>query len=921
MRTLLALSICTTLAICSVAQPASAQTGACVYAPFTFPFVPQCAEITEAECDARIGWYLGDGTTCDDDVEPFHPYSYDKDPLNFANAGQVNISGASLFVDYFSYPAVTNDCSDVDGDTLPCNSDPFVGFVNGTCGIYGVDQLAPDWDCGTWNGHWLVQYRSVGSGNGLAEFVDYQLLGILPNSIPSEKGIINRTTWANTGSKTWPCGQGVEANCYPLPNTADLNCDGKVNGEDIQAMVVAIIEGEAAYEAAYPDCVGLYLRADYDESLAVDMDDVPGLVSCALTLGCGRTESGTPVCPQTIDIANMDVATKWFVLAGSSGNAAWNRKPTQDGYGTNPTAASGTTQGNKLKGLSRPHPFIPNETITLNTNTDNPDARTVFDTTIAASPAAIIANRGAALENVRFSELQYLFVTGRMPSGENLIACTRDSGSGTRNLTMNSLGIDPSWGVGENVGKKFDDARWAQLGPLTQPSPYVQGCQPTNCGGSSIMEGAVQNQRLAVGYTGAFGASRAIVDAASGRYEILNVMKDVAGGTQYVRLSVDACLDNADVNTGYQINGSQTLATIGDPESGRVGHEGAPAMARLAPRDLILNIIDSLITWEGNPSGSETLFCPAGILVNYYIPEAAADAIPPLTDPTDYTQGNPKFNQAAQDAVRIAQQTVVPGFGTVNAAGKVPVRLTDGAPYDDGSTDGKYLGCPAGTWISGGGNLWACMQVQGDFNMDGVRNINDICAMMVAYYLQRDGDGDYTAFACHHQAGTWPQALLDCCPDLPASPGDGTYIIPAILGDFDGDGNFTLEDIRFFADGLALDPTSGLLDRAAGFEAVDEAWNCLTGNDNFFNTVVNGTYLAGDARFDVAGEIVYRGAYPRGADGFVTAADVDYVNGNQFSTPWGSDLGEHALKDLSCDMDGDLDVDAADAASVAAKAL
>lgn len=91
------------------------------------------------------------------------------------------------------------------------------------------------------------------------------------------------------------------------------------------------------------------------------------------------------------------------------------------------------------------------------------------------------------------------------------------------------------------------------------------------------------------------------------------------------------------------------------------------------------------------------------------------------------------------------------------------------------------------------------------------------------------------------------------------------------------------------------------------------------------------TYNAGDSRFDVAGDSMgpARGAMPRGADGTVDAADVTYVTNNVFTSgqPWGTTvnhggnilndyLGDHAAKDLSCDMNGDLIVDSADVALV-----
>jgi len=929
------------LAICAVfAAPAAAQTGACVYQDVIPFFTPHCADgWTEAQCDTVMGQWLGAGTTCAGDVHTEHPYTYDKDPLNLPNAGQVNISGASLFVGFFQKYGATNDCSNVDGDVLPCSPfDPFSGFINGDCGVTGVDQLAPQWVNPAWSGHWLVQYRSVGSGNGLAEFVDYQLRGCLPTTIPSERGIINREDWAVGGADSNPADN---ANCRPPADCGDLNCDGKVDGVDIKAIVTLIVDGPAVYLAQYPGCFAI--RADHNDDGVVALDDVAGLVNCILSScrPCGGPETGTPVCPESIDIANMDVPTKWFVQQGDSSTAAWDQKPTTDGYGYNPNTSVSVGAGtisNQLKNLVR-------GSLTLNTNTATPDANTVFDTTLAFSPAGFIANRGAGIGggtgDIKYTELQYLFATGRTPNGENLTVCTRDSGSGTRNLSMNSIGVDPSWGAGDNLGKRIDTNAEAQLGANTQP---------TNCGGSGVIEAAVQNRRLAVGYTGLFDSGRIFDDVPNGLYELLNVIKDIDGAVGVVRPNdIDKILFNHNPNTGYQVGGSQTLASRGDPEAATSGN---PAMANLAARDVILNIKRSLQAWVANPANPD-YFCPAGVLINYYGPEAAYDDQPMGTDPTTYVP-NAGFNAAAQAAVRTAslyQDTRMGNYGqfpTFAQAGffpnaqKVPVRntLTAGS-YEDGSTT-KYRDFTGGANITGGSWMRPCMTIHGDWNGDGVRNANDICFMMVAYYLKTTvSSWEFSARMVANDWATAYPALVACCPGLDTHPCNGStsnYIIPELFGDYDGDGNFNAEDIRYFADGLALDPISGKLDRETAFIAVDTIWYCLTGltDDNFFNTTVaigDTTYNPGDARFDVAGDAMgpARGAMPRGANGTVDATDVTYVTTNVFTSgqPWGTTvnhggkflndyLGDHATKDLSCDMDGDLDVDGADVALVTA---
>ena len=178
--------------------------------------------------------------------------------------------------------------------------------------------------------------------------------------------------------------------------------------------------------------------------------------------------------PATVDISTTDVPTTWFVTDTRAG-AKWDNAPftagaPTAGYGNNPNVSNGVTtptgdalqaggQSNKLKSLS-PTSNSPGST-TLTLDTSQPNA--VYQTPGALAPIAFIANAGAAVEgnkpgagvgDITKTELQHLFVTGRMDTGENLVAITRDSGSGTRNGAMNSIGVDPSYGVGDNVGHR-----------------------------------------------------------------------------------------------------------------------------------------------------------------------------------------------------------------------------------------------------------------------------------------------------------------------------------------------------------------------------------------------------------------------------------------------------------------------------------
>jgi len=708
---------------------------------------------------------------------------------------QVNVSGATLFADFFRSPASTNDSIDCDGD----------GFSGFSFTPPYVDQLAAQpYTAATW---WHVIYRGVGSGNGLAELVSFYntppVDGVAepgkPLQVPAEFGLINRTEWANLG-------------------------------------VLLVPPGDPSN---------------------------PG---------------GSPVPQNNIDIGVMDVPTSWFVKAGNAADAAWNRKPTQSGYGQNAVKSWDKNQSNTLKSLG-----------SLNLNVASPNSQTVFDTEIAWVPIGIIGNAGTGVQDVDFSDLQYLFVTGRTKSGENLVGATRDAGSGTRNGAMNSLGIDPSQGRGDNLGLKHENVDVTQLGPKFYP---------TNAGGSGIMEDIVRYHRLAIGYTGLAGSSRAEGDAAGGRYEVLNVRKDVAGGTVAVRPTLLNVLRNADINDGWQIGGAETMATVGDPEAPT---SGKPAMLNPHAAAYIRNITHSIAAFSGNPNANAEYNMPGEYLATKFMLNAALDALPTATDPTNFVP-NASKNATLQAWMLMNNTFALPPFGSVNPSGFAPKRLPnpdfngDGTvdAYSDGSVNGNYTDA-FGNTVTSSTKLSERNKIAGDFNYAGTekhkRNLNDIAKMMEAVM-------DPNAFEAGIDHGGYRGTQLT------------DAVVVEIIGDFNGDGNFDAKDVRYFADGLAIDPGTGKLDRKQGFILVDQAWAALPGGDNnYFNTTLktNKPYTAGGARGDVAGNPAsfkaYPGAYPNGSDGTVDAYDVRYVKANMGT--W-ADLNSASKIDLSCDMNGDL---------------
>ncbi len=766
--------------------------------------------------------------------------------------GEVNISGATLFLNFFTAPASTNDFIDVDGDG-------FAGYHPGTPPF--VDQVAPTYTCSGWSGWWLLQYRGVGSVEGFGEFIDNQLLGTIPSLVPSENGLINRVPFATTGVPSNPCSScnphGLEESC----------CD-----------------------------------------------------------------SGTPYCPSSIDLAVLDVPTSWAVRTGAVDDAAWNRRPGQIGYGWNAILSWDTGFESRLESLAREGAG------TLNTNTNNPDDDTLFDSQIAWVPITPIANRGAGLQDVTVTDLQHLFVSGRRANGENLVAATRDVGSGTRNGMMNTLGIDPAAGRGDNYGDRNTIAAVTNLGPTHQA---------TNCGGSSVIEEAVQKRRLAVGYTGLAGSSRAAGDANAGRYEILNVILDDRGGSTAVRPTIDAVLDNCDPDSGYPLGGAETFVSRGDPfelDSGLPAYMEAEAAA-----DYLRNVVESTVAFEEQPGATPTEFMPGRYLADTYFLLAGVDCLPDTLEPTVLV-ANAELNGELQEYIRdhnglgIGGDT--PDYG-VTVANKVPTRAgnpswstslrpapvytpwpwpavaqppvppyTGAVPadgqYGDGSTNGNYADLSGAFTVAAGVNLSERNQIMGDFNNDKARDLNDIAGLASAMY-------DPRAFA----------AAEGVVPGNPGALGTN-YVIPELIGDFNGDGNFgkivapsggggaaiwDTQDARYFADGLAIDPATGKLDRKQGFTLLDQAWSTVGGDLNLFGTTLStgAAYAAGASRADVAGALPAPGANPSGHDGLVDCQDVAYVCEN--FGDW-SQMDDAQSIDLSCDMNGDLLVDQADVTEI-----
>ncbi len=715
--------------------------------------------------------------------------------------------------------------------------------VAGRLGSFSLDQLAPGVIDPFAPGQYLcVQYRVVGSVNGFVELMRYG-----KDFISSDEGRPEMT--AAAASLAYYNGvRYINAGVPdPIANTGN----------------------PGAYPVTSDPATLVALRNAFD------------------------TFSGGGI---RIDIAPLDVPTSWAVE--KSGTASPFATPFQAGYGTY-NRVSTTASGSTLNaGMPSDLPNLENNANLFNPNV-TPDANTIFDTPLAYAPIAAITSLGTGYQQMSMTQLQHLFVTGRLPSGENLVAATRDVGSGTRNAFMNCIGIDPAWGGGDNVGGR------PEL-PSTATAEDFLGSRfvPGNKGGNSNMERVVRQHRLAVGYA---GAERGVTGSGTGSWltqgaiEILAVRNDAGSYTDdglFYRPTIDNVLD-----AKFNIGGPAVLASIGDPQNqnevgGQPGNTN-PRMRNPYAAAYLNNITASIRDFVTTPGGDPNNdFMPGELAATQFVLPESLIRVHNAVIPTQMDV-NPNYNAALNAYTRANNRLANSLFATFNTstAGRVPTRSSgSGITYTDGIPNGATYLAQDGSSVVYGAVLTQRNKIAGDFNGDGLRSPADVPGMIAAW-RQRNGGPAWTAPDGIYGAGSGQQAVIE------------------ILGDFNGDGNFSAADLRYWADGLHL--VAGALDRKAGFSAVDAAFG-----GNFFATTksTNAPYQNGDSRADLANAAgtIARGWAPVGADGVINATDLIYLidninRGARNGGVW-ADLITAADIDLSCDLTGDLRVNADDLA-------
>ncbi len=636
---------------------------------------------------------------------------------------------------------------------------------------------------------------------------------------------------------------------------------------------------------------------------APDCADLADADTTVNRTGYGASACGYPFTLERIDMATMDVPTSQFVQLGAENQSDWQRKPFQDGYGHSPVTpwdANSVTGSNKLAEL----------TGGLNINQANPDAGTIFDFKVAWFPFYFAASRATGIENVTLADLQYCYLTGRMANGLNIDVGSRHSGSGTRNACMSSIGVDPSWGRGDNLGK------------VDKPSNknLRDGYRYNNITSSSTLRDLHRNNRFMMSYQTLYG-SKGTPKINDGWYECVNI-EFIPGSGDFVRPEEQVDLayipdehedwdaedqpnyrDNTywtNAPNGWKIGGSETLATVGDPyatdfstEFTSVGTylttEGlVPAhsfgMVNPSAAAFLINLNESIKDVQEIGTSPATSGSPGQALANKSTMTAGIYYLPNPDNPAEFIL-NDGFNEKLA-GLPISKRGL-DAYG-VNGVGFIPNR-------------------DAGAYLTLAGDSVASPLAEADYDLQG------------------DIDGD----------DAWTTADLCAAVDIlvnGAAASVDTGISYDILGDFDNDGVFDADDVRFMADGVigigttaGIVDGTGMVDRAANFAAVDM---CAEAGGNFFGTTLaNGSYDAGDSMADiaVAGSIYAQaGAAPVG-DNTVDQTDISYIqkvltgrmmDGTVYvvgtnGLDW-NDKDDAVFMDLSCDMNGDYKVTEAD---------
>lgn len=474
----------------------------------------------------------------------------------------------------------------------------------------------------------------------------------------------------------------------------------------------------------------------------------------------------------------------------------------------------------------------------------------LVDTKVAVTATLFAANPGTGLEHLNRTDSQWLLTTGRLQNGADFNVTTRDLGSGTRNVSANNVGLDPSWAVGENDNGNGNapDGGTAQI----SIGPGLTFSNKTS--GGAGLRPTVINSRMAVGTLGLSDAIKFTKNSSSQPLRALayrddaNDVADNSNGASFKNWGEDASgnpvftagdlpshqfvMPSAQniTNGSYVIYQNETFVTARVPTADMynkdvikgdngVGVQFDASGKDVGPghdvrdfRDNILNAVAS----QPFPTTTSVANPADALLANSYIvPQLML--VQKSQDGLNQSSVNPNYNSQYRN------QVFLPAAATaVNFNPDDPATVTSGV----GSTYGS-----AGTntaLFNGQIAITSQNYLFGNFNQNGTRDFSAIKTAVAAQAALASSGAGVSMFTADggqptSTAVTTGIAALDTMNGgMAATKGD-----LIVLGDYNGDGKFNGQDLYLMARGAALADNAGTdrLTTASGATFGDQVRN------------------------------------------------------------------------------------------------
>ena len=511
--------------------------------------------------------------------------------------------------------------------------------------------------------------------------------------------------------------------------------------------------------------------------------------------------------PQALGKVQMAISDVNAAQAFSrAGTAAFNRAPGQAGYGQGNTALTAGPLGTADSRQSFNDDAVLNFTPgTIDPGTGrayaagNPGAtggvNNLNNTAVAQTATTFAANPGTGLEHVNRTDAQFLQAAGRLANGADFNVVTRDTGSGTRNVAANNVGLDPTWAVGENDS---GNGNVADPIPQTKIGPDIRFSNKTS--GGSQLRPTVQSSRMAIGHLGLSDLIGSDSNAsptplrALGYRDDANDVSDGSNGANFRNYNVvngQVAVSKGDRPTGEFV--APSAATI--TEGSYVIYQNETYVTVKDPNNYAANVI------KGDNSGNDVRdyrdnIVNAALSVPFPTPTSVANPADTLLnnrflvnslmgvrkdrDGIDQSVVNTGFNPTARQQFLASSQAA--NFNPAD-----PASVTTGASAKYGNESGsEAIPITANNYLFG------------DFRQTGGgKGTRDFSDLAIAQQAQA-ALGANVSFS---SGGSNLATVAGAPAELGFAPTKGDLIV---LGDFDSNGTFDGQDLYRMARGTAL---------------------------------------------------------------------------------------------------------------------